>query len=120
MSQKDPEKSAHEFLLAEDVGAAIATLRGEKTQKDCARKAGMERSSWNQYEKGRSFPQLQTIERIAHGLGVEVVELTEAVIRAWSLRVKSDVSGARKKQRVFDFKVIGQIELEDAEELKEI
>lgn len=112
----EPSKDAREFILAEDIGAAIATLRGEKTQKDCARRGGLDRPSWNQYEKGHTFPQARTIERIARGLGVEVFELTEAVFRAWSLRMNRDLLLDREEPQVYDFQVSGKVQFRKSDD----
>lgn len=66
-----------------DYGAAIRALRQDRSQKDCARLAGVNRGSWSQYERGHKQPSRGTLERIAAGLGVSEEELTEAVITAW-------------------------------------
>lgn len=112
MSSIDP---ATGFITPEDIGEAMASLRGKRTQKDCARRADLERPTWNQYEKGRVFPQPENIERIAQGLGVEVVELTEAVIRAWTIRMKRTPRESKPTVRRYKFTIEGQIALTEAD-----
>lgn len=72
-----------------DYGHAIRRLRGKRTQKDCADAGGIDRPTWNQYERGRTSPR-GNYARVARGLGVDEDELTEAVIAAWRRRVGRD------------------------------
>lgn len=78
-----------------DYAAAIRALRGEKrTQKECAFAAGIDRPTWNQYEKGKVIPGKQNYAKVARGLGVTEPELTEAVIGAWRERMDRTLSPA--------------------------
>lgn len=68
-----------------DYAAAIRRLRGKRTQKHCAEVGGIDRPTWNQYERGKAVP-THNYNRVARGLGVTPIELTEAVIEAWRRR----------------------------------
>lgn len=115
----DDNQSARDFITAEDLGTAMTTLRGEKTQKDCAKRAGLDRPNWNQYEKGNLFPKADNIERIAQGLGVEVVDFAEAVVQAWSNRVGRDPFVELPEPEVYEFSASGQIKITPAGRPKE-
>lgn len=73
-----------------DYGHAISRLRGRRTQKECAAAAGIDRPTWNQYERGRVVPAARNFSRIAEGLGVSEDELMEAVIASWRHRTGRD------------------------------
>lgn len=107
-------QSARDFITAEDLGTAMTALRGEATQKSCARRAGLDRPTWNQYEKGNLFPKPDNIERIAQGLGVGVVDLAEAVVQAWSKRVGRDPFVERPEPEVYEFSASGQMTITPA------
>lgn len=56
--------------------SAIKELRGKRTQKEVARRAGIDLGAWCAYEKGTRWPRSpQRFERIAMGLQVHVDEL---------------------------------------------
>lgn len=114
MSRAETENSADAFIIAEDVGAAMTTLRGKETQTVCARRAGLDRASWNQYENGKIFPKPESLERIAQGLAVDVADLTEAVIQAWSRRMDRDPLVLHPKTQRYNFTVTGQVEFTEA------
>lgn len=75
------------MLSNQDVGTAIGRLRGERSQLEVARRAGINRSSWSSYENGRRMPKEDTYARIAHGLECSEEELDRAVLRAWGERL---------------------------------
>jgi DNA-binding XRE family transcriptional regulator len=66
------------------LAAAIRALRNAKgaTQEDIAFAAGITSSSYSRIERGLTNPAWTTVQRIADGLGVTIVELAEAVERA--------------------------------------
>jgi transcriptional regulator with XRE-family HTH domain len=66
-----------------DLGKAIQRLRGDRTQKICAERAGLSPSSWSLYESGDRNPRKDMRERIAHGLVVDPQALEET---AWQIR----------------------------------
>jgi transcriptional regulator with XRE-family HTH domain len=66
-----------------EIGRAIAYLRGGTSQAEAARQAGIHRASWSLYEAGKRIPREQTIERIVKGLGCSRLELEETV---WRIR----------------------------------
>jgi transcriptional regulator with XRE-family HTH domain len=66
-----------------DLGKAIQKLRGDRTQKICAERAGLSPSSWSLYESGARNPRKDMRGRIAHGLEVDPQALEEA---AWQVR----------------------------------
>jgi transcriptional regulator with XRE-family HTH domain len=66
-----------------DLGKAIQRLRGERTQKVCAERAGLSPSSWSLYESGDRNPRKDMRERIAGGLEVDPQALEET---AWQIR----------------------------------
>lgn len=116
MKSGNSTNTAEAFITANDIGTAMTTLRGKETQKECAQRSGLDRPGWNQYEKGKRFPKPGTVERIAQGLGVEVVELTEAVIWAWSNRMNREFRrGKEREKQSYTFTMTGRIDLtEDA------
>jgi len=67
-----------------DIAAKIKAVRLAKkaadnghdwTQAACALRAGMTQSQWADLEAGRRMPRLDTLERIAAGLGCPLAEL---------------------------------------------
>lgn len=79
----------------------------------------MDRPSWNRYENGKAFPKPENIERIAQGLGVEVADLTEAVMQAWSRRMERDPFSEQPEPGLYDFVARGRIEVREAERREE-
>lgn len=75
------------MLSNQDVGTAIGRLRGERSQLEVARRAGINRSSWSSYENGRRMPKGDTYVRIARGLECSEEELDRAVLHAWEERL---------------------------------
>jgi transcriptional regulator with XRE-family HTH domain len=66
-----------------DLGKAIQTLRGDRTQKVCAEKVGLSPSSWSLYESGNRNPRKEMRIRLSRGLGVDPQVLEET---AWQIR----------------------------------
>jgi transcriptional regulator with XRE-family HTH domain len=77
-----------------DLGKAIQRLRGDRTQKICAERAGLSPSSWSLYESGDRNPRKDMRVRIAHGLEVDPQALEET---AWQIRSErlSTVTGEK-------------------------
>lgn len=78
------------MLEARDVGKAMERLRGDRTQREVAGQARINRSSWSNYEAGRRMPSAASWPRIARGLGCSEAELDRAVLRAWWQRLDAD------------------------------
>jgi transcriptional regulator with XRE-family HTH domain len=74
------------MLEARDVGRAMERLRGDRTQRSVAGRAGINRSSWSSYEAGRRMPTPETWSRIVAGLETTMVQFDRAVQRAWAER----------------------------------
>lgn len=73
-----------------DVAAAIKKLRGSRTQKQVAEQAGIDRPTWNQYEKARAMPKRANFRKILQGLGCTQRELDEAIMAAWRKRLDEE------------------------------
>jgi DNA-binding XRE family transcriptional regulator len=65
------------------LAAAIRALRDAQgiTQEDVAYAAGMTTSSYSRLERGRTNPAWTTVQRVADGLGITIVQLAQAVER---------------------------------------
>lgn len=98
------------MLTAQDYAGAIARLRGNRTQKSCAERAGVSRPTWCKWESGKVVPREENHQKIARGLQVELEELQREVVQACALRCGLDLKSNRPPARVQ--RII--IELEDA------
>ncbi|HEX2253707.1 MAG TPA: helix-turn-helix transcriptional regulator [Thermoanaerobaculia bacterium] len=78
------------MLEARDVGRAIERLRGDRSQREVARRGQINRSSWSLYESGRRMPDPKSWPKIAHGLELTPQQLDVAVAREWLRRVQGD------------------------------
>lgn len=78
------------MLEARDVGRAIERLRGDRSQREVARRAQINRSSWSLYESGRRMPDPRSWPKIARGLDLSAQQLDVAVAREWLRRVQGD------------------------------
>lgn len=78
------------MLDKRDVAAAIRQLRGGRTQKDVAEHAGIDRPTWNQYEKAHAMPKRENFRKIIEGLGCTQREFDEAMIAAWRQRLDEE------------------------------
>lgn len=67
------------------LGEAIAILRGRRTQKQVAERAGLDRTTWSQYESGRRLPRSDNLDKILRGLGCNRQDLADAM---WQIRRK--------------------------------
>jgi transcriptional regulator with XRE-family HTH domain len=61
-----------------DLGRAIAHLRGARTQAEVSERADLDPGTWSQYETGRRVPRARNLARILHGLGCTRREFEEA------------------------------------------
>jgi transcriptional regulator with XRE-family HTH domain len=61
-----------------DLGRAIAHLRGARTQAEVSERADFDPGTWSQYETGRRVPRPRNLARILHGLGCTRREFEEA------------------------------------------
>lgn len=79
------------MLDKRDVAAAIKKLRGGRTQKEVAEQAGIDRPTWNQYEKARAMPKRANFRKILQGLECTQRELDESIMAAWRRRLDAEV-----------------------------
>lgn len=63
-------------------GQAVTALRGRRTQREVARRAGIDHTSWSFYERGMRVPRAKNYQRLLFGLRCTHQELTE---QAWRL-----------------------------------
>lgn len=87
LSHKGTSASLPGMLEASDVGRAMERLRGDRTQREVAKRAGVNRSSWSSYEAGRRMPGADTWTRIVRGLDCSQEDFDRAVLRAWRERL---------------------------------
>jgi len=76
------------MLEARDVGRAMERLRGDRTQRAVAGRAGINRSSWSSYEAGRRMPTGETWAKIVVGLESTMAQFDRAVMQAWEERLR--------------------------------
>lgn len=67
----------------QDLGCAIAHLRGNRTQAALAQSCGLTPASWSLYEHGKRKPMGANLAKIVRGLGCTQLELEEL---AWRFR----------------------------------
>jgi transcriptional regulator with XRE-family HTH domain len=77
-----------------DLGNAIQRLRGDRTQRVCADRAGISASSWSLYESGARNPRKSMRERISYGLGLNLQVLEDA---AWQVRSERLAAAGERK-----------------------
>lgn len=53
----------------------LSKLRGNATQSELAKKAGVPQSAISEIEAGKRIPRTDTLQKIANALGVSVAEL---------------------------------------------
>lgn len=94
---------------AEDLGRAIAHLRGDRTQAEIARSCGLTRGSWSLYESGRRKPKAANIAKMLRGLGCTQAELEEL---AWQFRRRRLSTAAATFSRA---RSVGRIQLQAGE-----
>lgn len=68
---------------SDDLSRAITFLRGERSQAEVARRAGIDPAVWSLYERGQRQPRAKNLERILRGLGCTRLELEET---RWRIR----------------------------------
>jgi len=56
------------------IGARVRALRGDRSQEDLARNAGVSDGTLSAIERGRSDPRLGTLLRLVQALGIGSVE----------------------------------------------
>lgn len=86
-------------MSGRELGLAIAFLREDRTQTECARVAGINPATWSLYEAGKRAPREAALQKVVKGLGCSRLEL-ESV--AWSLRrmtLEREDSGPPIRQR---------------------
>lgn len=70
-----------------DLAAAIKKLRGGRTQKEVAQRAGIDETAWSLYENEGRQPTLRSLEKVAYGLGCTVTRLEEEIWEARNRRL---------------------------------
>lgn len=78
-----------------DLARAIRKLRGGRSQKDLAEKAGFDSSTWSVYEKGDRLPRHQDrFVQIARALGCTLERLDEVIWECRNERVQEEQAQA--------------------------
>ena len=75
----------------------IKALRGQRTQREVANKAGIPTSTWCKIEQGRQLPRDTTFERIADALGCTVGQLEQLVSESTWEEIERDRRMATRK-----------------------
>lgn len=70
-------------MEADDLGEAIRDLRGSRSQKQVARRAGICPAAWSLYESGRRRPREETLAKIVRSLGCTRLDFET---RVWQFR----------------------------------
>lgn len=69
-----------------DLGKAIGSLRGPRTQSEVAKQGGVPASQWSLYESGRRWPNDDTLAKIIKGLGCTEDILLDELLKARARR----------------------------------
>lgn len=83
------------------LGEALVRLRGHRSQRQVAKRAGVPTGTWCQWEKGKRQPRDSQIEKILIGLGCSFDDLTLTIWRIQTERFKlrgSEVKSFAKPQ----------------------
>ena len=78
-----------------DLGRAIAYLRGARTQAQVSEVADLDPGTWSEYETGRRRPRERNLARIVAALGCTRLKLEEAVWQFRRQRLGQARSGAQ-------------------------
>ena len=70
------------------LGEALVRLRGHRSQRQVAKRAGVPTGTWCQWEKGKRQPRDSQIEKILIGLGCTFDDLTLTIWRIQTERFK--------------------------------
>lgn len=70
------------MLSASALGRRLRYLRGSRTQKDLAAALGMSPLQYNRYEKGKSYPNTETLHRLSEFYGFTVEYLERSAVDA--------------------------------------
>jgi len=78
-------------------GATLRELRGRRgySQEELARRSDLHRTFISQIERGLKSPSLGSLSKLAHALGMTLVELVEEIPGADSNGAKSRLGGRR-------------------------
>jgi transcriptional regulator with XRE-family HTH domain len=78
-----------------DLASAIRKLRGHRSQKEVAERAGLDSSTWSVYEKGMRLPRNQDrFEQLARGLDCTLERLDETIWECRNERVGKEQAQA--------------------------
>ncbi len=80
-----------------DLAAAIKKLRGGRTQKEVAQRAGIDETAWSLYENEGRQPTLKSLAKVAHGLGCTMARLEEEIWEARNRRLAEAQTLAARK-----------------------
>lgn len=92
----------HGMLIKVDLATALKKLRGSRTQKAVAEKAGLSPSTWNQYEKARRLPKEDSWPKVARGLECSLDEVWDEMVVAYQERTGGGVDRNDELAAVFD------------------
>lgn len=76
-----------------EVGKAIAKLRGSRTRREVARKAGIKPAAWSVHERARRQIRPRTLGKILKGLGCTLEQLELEVFRQLADRFAAKLLG---------------------------
>lgn len=80
----------HVMVDPRDLASALKRLRGGRTQREVAKRARIDPGAWSAYEKGLRYPRHpDRLRQIAHGLGVDLSDLQNAILQEGALRLES-------------------------------
>lgn len=81
------------MVRKEDMATTIKRIRGQRTQKECAERAGIDRPTWNQYEKGHSMPSERNFPKILTGLDIDEEEFDRVLVEVMLYRLEGGEEG---------------------------
>lgn len=75
------------MLDPQDFAGALRELRGSRTQKEVAERAGLDPATWSAYERGSRVPRPERLEQVARGLGIDLASLQNAILERSTQRL---------------------------------
>lgn len=81
------------MLDPRDLASAIRELRGKRTQREVAERAQIDPATWSAYEQGTRYPRRpERLRQIAEGLGVNFLDLQNAILQQSVFRLSKEQS----------------------------
>ena len=81
------------MLDPRDLASAMRELRGKRTQREVAERAQIDPATWSAYEQGIRYPRRpERLRQIAEGLGVDFLDLQNAVLQQSVFRLSKEQS----------------------------